>query len=172
MRLFALFLVILLATACAGEPEPAREDPALAPAQTPQTTTPDGDGGKGTLDIVGNARLGKVVSPEWVRIEGFTKQFYNGELDKLYGSFSAAYKQEFSMQDLIDLRDKMLTEYGEEIEVVATREEEKQDYRAFFRAARFSNDERLIEIAFVIGPDETIGGLYVTPDRGDQSPVQ
>ncbi len=76
------------------------------------------------------------------------------------------------MQDLVDLRDRVLTEYGEEVEVIATRKEENQDYRAFFRAARFSNDERLIEIAFVIGSDESIAGIYVTPDRGTPSPVQ
>ena len=171
MRLFALLLIILLAVACGGEPEPTGKDTALPPDQTSHTEAPDGDDGKGTVKLLGATRLGKFVSPGWARVEGFTKQFYDGELDELYASFSEAYKQEFSLQDLVDLRDRVLTEYGEEVEVVATRKEENQDYRAFFRAARFSNDERLIEIAFVIGPDESIGGLYVTPDRGAQSPI-
>ena len=171
MRLFALFLTIVLAVACGSEPEPVEENIA-PPAQTPQTEAPDPDDGEGTIDIVGNARLGMFISPEWARIEGFTKQFYDGQLDELYASFSELYRRDFSMQDLIDLRDKVLTEYGQEVEVVATRKEEKQDYRAFFRAARFSDDERLIEISFLIGPDESIGGLYITPDRGAQSPAQ
>ncbi len=76
------------------------------------------------------------------------------------------------MQNLVDLRDKMLTEFGEEVEVVSSREEENEGYHAFFRAARFSDDERLIEVAFVIGPDESIAGLFVTPDRTAQSPAQ
>ena len=172
MRLFALSLMILLAAACGGEPEPVGEETVPPTVQTPQTEPPHADGGEETVKIVGNARLGKVVSPDWARIEGFTKQFYDGELDELYASFSEAYKQEFSMQNLVDLRDTVLTEYGAEIEVVGTRKEEKEGYRAFFRAARFSNDERLIEIAFVIGSDESIAGIYVTPDRGTPSPVQ
>ena len=168
MRLFALFLMTLLAVACGGEP--TGQDTAPSAAPTPQIGVPQGDDGKTTTNAI--ARLGKVVSPEWARIERFTKQFYNGELDELYANFSDAFKQEFSMQDLVDLRDRVLTEYGEEVKVVATRKEENEDYRAFFRAVHFSNDERLIEIVFVIGPDELIGGLYVTPDRGDASPVQ
>lgn len=171
MRLFILSLMLLLAVACGSEPGPAEENTA-APAQIPQPEAPDADDGDMTVNIIGEARLAKFISPEWARIEGFTKQFYDGELDELYASFSEPYKQEFSMQDLIDLRDMVLTEYGQEVEVVATRKEEKQNYRAFFRAARFSDDERLIEIAFLIGPDESIGGLYVTPDRGTQSPAR
>ncbi|NIM62382.1 MAG: hypothetical protein GTN89_11350, partial [Acidobacteria bacterium] len=74
--------------------------------------------------------------------------------------------------DLTLLRDGMLSQFGEEVEVVSTRIEEKQGYSAFFRVARFSADERLIEIAFLIGPDESIAGLFVTPDRTAQSPAQ
>ncbi len=76
------------------------------------------------------------------------------------------------MQNLIDLRDKMLTEFGEEVEIVATRKEENEGYHAYFRAARFSGDERLIEVAFLIAPDESIAGLFVTPDRTTESPAQ
>ncbi len=75
------------------------------------------------------------------------------------------------MQALVGLRDKMLAEFGEEVEVVATRKEAKEGYQAFFRAARFSGDERLIEVAFLIGPDDSIAGLFVTPDQRAVSPT-
>ena len=167
MRLFALFLTVLLVVACAGDPQPPAETAAVPPTGSPtETDTED------PLNLVGGARFAKVVSPEWERVEGFTKQFYDGALDQLYAGFSAGYKEEFSMQNLVDLRERMLTEFGEEVEVVATRKEENQGYHAFFRAARFSGGERLIEVAFVIGPDESIAGLFVTPERTAESAAQ
>ena len=158
MRLFALSLTILLAAGCAGDPQPPANDAAGAGAPV------DADVAE-PINLTGDAQLVRVVSPEWERVEAFTKLFYDGELEQLYANFSAGYKEEFSLQNLTTLRDKMLTEFGEEIEVVKTRKEENQGYQAFFRAARFSADERLIEVAFVLGPNETISGLFVTPER-------
>ncbi|NIL99958.1 MAG: hypothetical protein GTN89_03190 [Acidobacteria bacterium] len=172
MRLLVLSLTILLALACAGEPEPAGETtPGSATETTPSSGSTESEPTEPT-DLLGGAKLAKVRSAEWERVEGFTRQFYAGELDPLYASFSEGYKQEFSMQDLVGLRDKMLAEFGEEVEVVATRKEEREGYRAFFRAARFSADERLIEVAFLIGPDDSIAGLFVTPDRTAESPAR
>jgi len=164
MRLFALTLTILLAVAFAGEPE-APADPGLAPP----AEAPADSAGEDSLDLLGGARIAKVVSPEWARIEEFTQRFYAGELDDLYEDFSPTYRKEFSIQDLAGLRTKMIEDFGEEVEVVATRIEEKDGYHAFFRAARFSADDRLIEVAFVIASDDTIAGLFVTPDRTPQS---
>jgi len=158
MRLFVLSLTILLAAGCAGDPQPPADDATGAGAPV------DADAAE-PINLTGDARLVRVVSPEWERVEGFTKLFYDGELEQLYANFSAGYKEEFSLQNLTTLRDKMLAEFGEEVEVVKTRKEEKQGYQAFFRAARFSADERLIEVAFLIGPNETISGLFVTPER-------
>jgi len=164
MRLFALALTFLLAAACAGDTQTAVDEPASTPPQTSadaQTTEETG--------LRGAARLAKVVSPEWERVEGFTKLFYEGDLEELYSNFSAEYREEFSIQDLTALRDNMRTQFGEEAEVVATRTEENQGYKAFFRAARFSGGDRLIEVAFVIGPDNSISGLFVTPERTSQT---
>ena len=183
MRLFALSITILVAVACAADPQPAANDAAAPPTEAPVDTdavTPvDADAvdpvdtdAVDPINLLGSARIAKVVSPDWARVEGFTKQFYEGELDQLYASFSAECKEEFSMQNLVDLRDKMLTEFGEEVEIVATRKEENEGYHAYFRAARFSGDERLIEVAFVIAPDESIAGLFITPDRTAQHPAQ
>ncbi len=169
MRLLALPLILLLTLACAGESEPPAEGAPGAAAETgPSAGSTDSEPAE-PGELVGGARLTKVLSPEWERVEGFTQQFYAGELDALYASFSDGYKEEFSLQDLIDLRDKMLAEFGEEVEVVSTRTEEREGYEAFFRAARFSREERLIEVAFVIGPDDAIAGLFVTPDRTAES---
>jgi hypothetical protein len=160
MRLFALSLTILLAVACAGDPQPPADE-----AAGPAATAPVHTDAVEPIDLRGDARLVKLVSPEWERVEEFTKLFYDGELEQLYANFSAAYQEEFSLQDLTTLRDGMLAELGEEVEVVKTRKEEKQGYQAFFREARFSGDERLIEVAFLIGPNQTISGLFVTPER-------
>jgi len=166
MRLLILALTSVLAVACAGDSEPPAETPP-APVEPPAATQP-----ADPTDLLGSARLAKVLSPEWERVEEFTQQFYAGDLDKLYSSFSGTYKEEFSLQDLFDLHAKMRAEFGQELEVVATRTEENQGYKAFFRASRFSDDERLIEVAFVIGPDDTIAGLVVTPDRTAQPPAR
>ena len=137
MRLFALSVTILVALACAGDPQPPANGAAAPPTEAPvETDAVD------PVNLVGDARLVKIVSPEWERVEGFTKQFYEGELDELYANFSAGYKEEFSLQSLVDLRDRMLTEFGEEVEVVATRIEENQGYHAFFRDSRFSGAGR------------------------------
>jgi hypothetical protein len=166
MRVLALSLTILLAVACGGESDTVG-DAAVEPPRSTTGTTTDAD--EKPLSVVGATRLAKVLTPDWAAVENYTQQFYDGKLEELYESFSDSAKQDFSMQDLVDLRDRMLAEYGREVEVVATRKEEKESYRAFFRAARFSDDERLIEVAWLIGPDGSVGGIYITPDRSDRS---
>jgi len=169
MRVFALSLSILFVLACGGETEPAADLPAPEAVKSPPPVTePAAVSVPGTHTIVGDSKLVKIVTAEWKPIEAYTQQFYRGELDELYALFSDAAKEEFSMQNLIDLHDKVQTDYGEEVEIVASRKEEKDEYVAFFRAARFSLDERLIEVAWVIGSDDSIRGLYITPDRSAQ----
>ena len=170
MRLFVLTLTILVASGCAGDPQPAVDD-ATAPVNEVSAAV-DAPGAADPGQLIGTAQITKVMPPDWARVQGFTQQFYDGELDQLYASFSAGYKEEFSMQDLVDLRDKTLTEFGEEVEIVNTRKEENEGYHAYFRAARFSADERLIEVAFLIAPDESIAGLFITPDRATGSDTQ
>jgi hypothetical protein len=163
MRLFALALTFPLIAGCAGDSQTAVDDPASTPPESTAGTE------SGEMDLRGAARLSRVVSPEWERIEEFTRLFYDGELEQLYTQFSSSYREEFSMEALTELRNKMLADYGEEVEVVATRTEDSQGYRAFFRASRFSAGDRLIEVAFVIGPDDTISGLVITPERTSQT---
>lgn len=170
MKRSALLLIVLLALACSGEPEtaveaetPATEPPATTPADQPATSDD-------TLDVIGGTRLVRTIAPEWETVEALTMEFYSGDLDALYDKFSADYKTEFSRRQLGELHDLMRAEYGEEIEVLASRKEEKQGYQAFFRASRFSSDERIIEVAFVLDANGAISGLAVTPDRSGATP--
>jgi len=169
MRRLSLVLMVVLCMACAADPEPAADAPAAstpaaesAAAASPEpgtSETPE------NVSLVGGTKVGKVKSDDWKRVDRFTAMLYAGELETLHGEFSEAAKQELDLSGLTAIRDGLLANHGEEVEVVGSTREEKEGYRAYKRAARFSKDERLIEVAWVIGPDDEIAGLFVTPDR-------
>jgi len=172
MRWICLTLMVVLALACAADPESKAGDPApTTPPPAEGVTTPAGtSGGTGAdsaerISLVGGSKVGHIKPDDWKRIDRLTEMFYSGELESLHVEFSEAARTELPLDALTALRAGLLAEHGEEVEIVDTTKEEKDGYRAYKRAARFSRGSRLIEIAWVIGPDEEIAGLFVTPDR-------
>ena len=168
-RLFGLLILTFGIIACGGE-EPAPAEPAdsSTPTETAETaesaTPPDSEIETG-LNVVGGTKMGKVLPEEWRQIEVLTNQFYAGELQEVHARFSPDMKNEWTFETLRDFRDRTLTLYGEELEVVAANREEKQGYRAFKRAVRFSAHDGLVEIAWVLDSEDRVAGLFVTPEK-------
>jgi len=168
MRRICLTLMVVFALACAADPESKADDPApTTPPPAESVTTPAGTGADSSdkVSLVGGSKVGLIKPDDWKRIDRFTEMFYSGELESLHAEFSEAARTELPLDALTAMRAGLLAEHGEEVEIVNTTKEEKDGYRAYKRAARFSRDSRLIEVAWVIGPDEAIAGLFVTPDR-------
>jgi hypothetical protein len=170
MKVLALFLIILGAIACGGPGE--EETPVVEnqpPVAAPDATT-QGDPAieeDTTLSVIGGSRIGKYIPDDWVLVNTLTQQFYDDDLETLYASFTDEMKTEWPLQKLRAFRSKILTDHGDEVEVIASTKEEKEGYRAYKRAARFSKQESLVEVAWVLDGDDRVAGLFVTPERTD-----
>ena len=167
MKRWTLLSIILLCLACAAENEPV-EKPAEAPLENSGSDeapveTESGDPEPASEEPVFTARssVSIVVPEDWIRINEYTRMFYDGELDALHANFSAEAKLELPLAALTGMRNRMLRSWGRETEQLALKKEENEGYRAYKRAAKFSNYEGLVEVAWLIGPDDSIAGLFV-----------
>ena len=165
-RFFGLVLLSVVILGCGAEeaapdsPQeptaPTVESDSVATAETAESTG---------LDVVGGTKFGKMLPEEWRQVELLTKQFYLGDLEEVHARFSPEMKNEWSFETLRDFRDRTLTLYGEELELIAADREERQGYRAFKRAVRFSDHEGLVEVAWVLDSEDRVAGLFVTPEN-------
>ena len=55
--------------------------------------------------------------------------------------------------------------FTEEVEVVAEDAAVRGEYRGFVRWARFDKHDGLIEVQWILRPDDTIAGLFVRPAK-------
>ncbi len=180
MKRWTLPLIALLFLACAGDSGPAEEpveEPAPAPRVSggdaplvgPEEAEPNGDGAaprEPTFE--GVAGMAVVRSEDWRRVNEYTRMFYDGELEALHAKFSSDAKTELPLAALTALRDQMLQELGTELQPLAFKREENAGYRAYKRAAKFSEREDLVEVAWVIAPDDSIAGLFISPQRSSK----
>jgi len=104
-------------------------------------------------------------------VREYTRMFYAGELDRLHERFSPEMRSDVMPLDkLRELREFVRRTYGDETEVVGEDSQTKGDYRGFARWARFSAHEGVIEVQWILRPDDSVAGFFVRPAGAGKRP--
>ncbi len=96
-------------------------------------------------------------------VQRYTEMFYRGEIDLLHGKFSSEMQQVLSLAQLSALHEHVIATYGKETRVIAEDAQSNADYRGFVRWARFDKTEDVIEVKWILKPDDTIAGFFIQP---------
>jgi hypothetical protein len=169
-RAYAILLLLAVATGCSGEPseaEAAVPDVAVEPTGTSlPSEAPDVDG------LTPQAATAPPVAPApepeppgLAAVREYTEMFYRGELDPLFDRFSEEMREVLPRERLGALYDHAVKEFGREARIIGQDAQTKGDYRAFVRWARFDGTRDVIEIQWILRPDDTVAGFYIRPAR-------
>lgn len=157
----------VLLCGCGGsEPrEPEPEAPS-APAPTASAAPAPAPVGEGQVSIVPLAPAG-IEGADLVR--EYTRMFYAGELEALVQKFSPEMREEIlPLHKLRALRDEMRSQYGEELQVLGEDAQTKGEYRGFARFARFSKNDAVLQLRWILRPDDSVAGFQVMPAQKPQ----
>ena len=146
----------------AAPPAPSGPNASAAPDPTPPPISDV------QVSIVPQAPAG-IEGTELVR--EYTRMFYAGELEKLIEKFSPEMREDILPLDkLRTLRDELRSQYGEEVQVLGEDAQTKGDYRGFARFARFSKNDAVIQLRWILRPDDSVAGFQVMPAQKPQPP--
>jgi hypothetical protein len=141
----------------APAPSPAASEAPPAPAPTP---SPVGEVAVTIVPVVPDGVAGRDTARE------YTRMFYAGELEPLFEKFSPEMRTEIlPLEKLRALREQVRERYGEETQVLGEDSQTKGDLRGFARWARFSRHDGVIEIRWILRPDDTVAGFMVIPAK-------
>jgi hypothetical protein len=153
-----LVLSIVAPVGCSGnaqEPEPATQDEAARGIPGPTSATPP---------ATPPAPLRQPVDPaEVAAVAEYTRMFYEGRIEALHAKFSEEMQGVLSLEQLTAMYRNAVDNYGKETQVLAEDSDVKGDYRAFVRWARFDKTEEVIELQWILRPDDAIAGFYIRP---------
>ena len=99
----------------------------------------------------------------FARVHEYTDLFYEGSLDVLYEKFSEEMREALSMTQFVRLHAHMRANFGKETSVVAEETQTKGDRRGFVRWAHFDNTDEIIEIQWILRPDDAVAGFFLRP---------
>ena len=159
-----LSLGILLCGCGGSEPE-APEQTAPSPTAGPTASAaPDP-----TPPPIGDVQVSIVpLAPAGIDgadlVREYTRMFYAGELEKLFEKFSPEMREDILPLDkLRALREQVRSQYGEEVQVLGEDAQTKGDYRGFARWARFSKRDDVLQLRWILRPDDSVAGFQVMP---------
>jgi hypothetical protein len=95
----------------------------------------------------------------------YTEMFYDGKLDLLHEEFSEEMQDIVPMEQLNAMFEHAVTNYGEEAGVIAEESQTRGDYRGFVRWARFDKTDEVIEVQWILKPNDEIAGFYIRPAK-------
>ena len=168
--ILALGLSLLLCRCGGSEPEaPEAPEPAAtrgAPANSPAPDATPPPLGDVQVSIVPLAPAG-IAGADLVR--EYTRMFYAGELEALVQKFSPEMREDILPLDkLRALREELLEQYGEEVQVLGEDAKTRDEYRAFARFARFSKNNDVLQLQWILRPDDSVAGFKVMPAKKPQ----
>ena len=165
-----LCLALLLCGCGGSEPRAPEDSETTSPAPAPAGST----AAEPTPPPIGDVRV-SIVPLAPPGIEGadlareYTRMFYAGELDALFEKFSPEMREQILPLDkLRALREQMLGQYGEEVQLLGEDAQTKGEYRGFARFARFSKNDAVLQLRWILRPDDSVAGFQVMPARKPQ----
>jgi hypothetical protein len=166
-------MLLAVVAGCSGEapagPNPAAEASA---ASLPAKTSVAADGVSRSLD---QPAPRPPVDPEkFATVRRYTDMFYRGELDLLFENFSDEMREVVPRDQLSAVHEHAVTNFGKETRVIAEDSAVKNDYRGFVRWAQFDKTDEVIEIQWILRPNDEIAGFFIRPaqkePRGEGNP--
>jgi hypothetical protein len=137
------------AVAVSSDPEPQAPPPAAAPPAPQRSAAPSPAAAMNPADFA--------------TVREYTELFYAGNLDVLHEKFSAEMREVLTMTQFVRLHAHMRENYGEETVVIAEDTQTKGDFRGFVRWARFDKTDEIIEVQWILKPDDVIAGFFLRP---------
>jgi len=171
-RFVGLFCLswLFLAVGC-GDPAPPPASPRDDPEPTAAPRAELAPAPEAAPDITvaeQELRVEPAADPGLEVVRRYTQMFYSGETEKLREKFSEEMKAEFPPGRLEVMRDRVELNLGKEVEVVGEDSQIRDDYRGYVRWARFSKHEGVVEIQWVLRPDNTIAGFIIREAQDDR----
>jgi hypothetical protein len=166
-RFLANALLLAVVAGCSGEapaePTPAAEGSATSiPAETPVAADE-------VSRSPGQPAPRPPVDPEaFAAVHRYTAMFYRGELDALFESFSDEMQGIVPREQLSAVHEHAVTNFGKEIRVIAEDSAVKNDYRGFVRWAQFDKTDQVIEIQWILRPNDEIAGFFIRPAQKER----
>jgi hypothetical protein len=153
----------LLAGCGSPTPPPPAEAPSPPPTTGSEPAPTDGATAPEPRPSIFVQPLGfeKPVDPGYETVQRYMKQFYDDDLEALQARFSAELKQEIPLERLREMREAVRRELGDEVEVIAEDHQTHEDYRGYARRVRFSKHDGVIEIQWILHPDDSIAGFVI-----------
>jgi len=168
LTILALGLSPLLC-ACGGS-QPEAPEPAAATRGAPA----DSAAPEATPPPIGDVQVSIVpLAPAGIAgadlVREYTRMFYAGELEALVQKFSPEMREDILPLDkLRALREELRNQYGEEVQVLGEDAKTRDDYRAFARFARFSKNNDVLQLQWILRPDDSVAGFKVMPAKKPQ----
>jgi hypothetical protein len=98
-------------------------------------------------------------------VHRYTEMFFSGQTEQLREKFSEEMKQQFPAGRLELMLGRVQDSLGEPVEIVGEDSQSRGEYRAYVRWARFSKHEGIVEIQWILRPDDKVAGFFVRDAR-------
>jgi hypothetical protein len=166
-------LLLAVAAGCSGEaPAEPAPDAEVAATSLPAKTSVAAD--KGSAALGPPAPRPAEDSEQFATVRRYTAMFYRGELEQLFENFSDEMREVVPREQLSAIHEHAVTNFGQETSVIAEDSAVKNDYRGFVRWARFDKTDAIIEIQWILRPNDEIAGFFIRPAqkeiRGEAGP--
>ncbi len=121
-----------------------------AMAQTPADEKPAGD-----------------TSPALELGRAYTKDFYRGELNRLYAKFSPQFQESMTIEELRTFRHNVSSQFGVEREVISEKIIPKGAFLIYVRRSRFAKYDGAVELIVALRGSNLIAGMTMKPVEDD-----
>jgi len=158
-----LLLPLGLLTGCSEKGAVAEPAAAIAVSSVPEPQAPPPAAAPAPQRSAAPSPAAAMNPADFAMVREYTELFYAGNLDVLHEKFSEEMREVLSMTQFVDLHAHMRENYGEETTVIAEDTQTKGDYRGFVRWARFDKTDEIIEVQWILNPDDVIAGFYLRP---------
>jgi len=160
-------LLLALVAGCSGpaaESEPPETTAAVTEPLVAHVPTPDPLAGvRHPLPVPTTASRPQPETAGLDTARRYTEMFYRGDLEPLFEKFSVEMRSVVPLERLVMMREHAVEAFGKEIGVIAEETDTQGEYRGFVRWARFDGTDEVIEVQWILRPDDEVAGFFIRP---------
>ncbi len=169
-------LIVAALAGCGGGAghQPPSVPPPVEAAQADALQAPSAPEPAPAKSLVATTQIVPGAGEGFETADEYTRQFYAGELDRLFQKFSSEMRTVMTLEQLRQNRARFTEQFGPEVAVVHRESQADGEHRAFMRWARFEKREEVIGVEWILRGDGEIAGFFVRiatpPERSTASP--
>ena len=99
------------------------------------------------------------TSPQLELGRAYTKDFYSGELNKLYTKFSPQFQESMTIDELRNFRHNVSNQFGVETEVLSEEIVPRGAFLIYVRRSRFAKNDGAVELIVALRDGSLIAGM-------------